>query len=370
MNTGRMQRGMDQLDKRRTDLRSLFESGLESQKTETFSRQVTTRRAASGLDSILKQYAVIAETIKGYVNEAYKMGKSAGIKLKAVQGTPLLEKIVALVSKGRAEKMMYSRLKNQTVGQDVDVMLDNVELYNQAIDLTRQDLENLREQLNAAQERYIATEAESQHLIDQYKPQLEDVNKQLAEKQKELDSLPESSAARAELESVIEDFNRQKTQLTDDISEASFKLKVAKENKYLSDGLEENLNVLIRVLKDQGVILYNISKESAENLQAIGKVMIAVKQSAGAVRLYELVQDIANRSIDYIGKATKTLAAETSAMLTKDVYDKTMIDGSVQNARDAARILNEAVVEILSKYTTERAKAVDKEPAQPTPKAQ
>lgn len=327
-------------------LRQLFEGGKQQLRT------TNTKSAAGSLDETMKRYAEFDEKIKEYVATCVKNGRALGIKMQGLHKPDLLErayKLVPIVGNKLATSRFKHRLDQQSLDENLNTMLDNCEYYSQAVELARTDLAKEVVDLENLQKELLQRQKDANKGVNETTPKFLEAKTKIGELEQQLEG--KSQTEKLVIEEQLLTLRKTKDDLEEQIGTYTFQAKCAQENFEYSQGIKENLQSQVKTLKYQGVILHTVATDSAKNVQSLAKLLASVKTGASAVQVYDIMGDTLNSGIELAGKATKSLAAETSRMLTEDMYDANKIQTSIADAREAARILQDAVATAYEKFT-------------------
>ncbi len=336
------------IEQQRIELRELFSSGVREARPRTAT-------AAGSLDETLQKWNAFAEMVKGYVADSREYGSSINLKMKGMQELTTYEKFLTyfpIIGGGIADRHMRGRLKRTTLADDINMFLDNVELYSQAVELARGDLITGIGELDQKRSELIEKQEKGTQEIEQYAPLLRQTREEYASLESRLATA--SDAEKAELQRQLQAKEKEVNDYELKVGTATLGRKSAAEQYEYSKGIQANFETLVQTLQYEGVILQTIVEDASLNMQKLATGLAAVRVGAGGVKMWEMSGKIQSEGIDVLGKGTATLSAETSKALTGDMYDHQKLAKSIDEARGGREILRKAIVDAYEKYQAQK----------------
>lgn len=324
---------------------------LFGEQTQKMRQSADTTSTVGSLDEVMQRYAKFEEKVRGYVHNAVESSRAFGLKVTGISKPDFWEKAFSYmpVFGGKlVQRHFQDRLKGLSLDASLNTLMDNVTFYAQGIELAAKDLAVSKDSMRQLQGYLIERQKAADAEIKRYATELEKLNGDVAGLEKALEG--KSSTEKLEAEQVLNRLKDTREETNLQIAKYTFQAKCAADNYEYSKSIESQLTERVKQMKTQGVILESISKDSTKNMSALAKLLSTGNLQAGAVHIYNSVRDVMNEGLALAGDQTKTMAAETSRMLTADMYNPEIMKKAIEDALAAKQILESAVTTAYDKW--------------------
>ncbi len=352
------------VDRTEVSLTDVFQDNEQYVRTGTRTRtQGTVSAGRAGLEASVKACGEFGIAVKLLVESSRKSLESIGVEIEGMQAYTTYEKFLGYVPlKGDRWKSAHraSRLKGTSLVTDVDLLMQNIEVYGQKIDAWKTRLLNGITTLEQEVTRLGDERTVAQEKLREYTGLLKTAQDELRSAEQNYSELQAKKASPQELRQA--ELAVQQTEATirgheNEIMYAQTDIKTSTEQQEFAESLIKLYHPLTQSLGVEAHLLGAVADKCEKNLKGIAEGITGARLGSGGYILVDDFHKVMETGIRTLDFAVGAIVAETARSLREPTYDPELLPQTRANALGYAQTLKDAAIEIADKLEQGQAQA-------------